>query len=108
MRPASAKLTNICIEAMDVRESAIASAIEWHASHRKCGMKVLTSEDLGIAAWGGIEPPMLEWEPSAPSPRTGSTILTEQQEAFLRDRFGIRLENPQTGRWIRSWRTDGE
>ena len=104
MRPASAKLTNTCIEAMDVRKSAIASAI---ASHRKCGMKVLTSEDLGIAAWEGIEPPMLELEPSAPSPRTGSTILTEQQEAFLRDRFGIKLENPQTGRWIRSWRSEG-
>lgn len=70
-------------------------------------MKVLTSEDLGIAAWEGIEPPMLELEPSAPGPSAGSTILTEQQEAFLRDRFGIKLENLQTGRWIRSWRAEG-
>lgn len=70
-------------------------------------MKVLTVEDLGIATWEGIEAPMLELEPSAPRGHTGSPRLTEQQEAFLRDRFGIKLENPQTGQWIRSWRADG-
>lgn len=71
-------------------------------------MKVLTVEDLGIAVWEGIEPPMLELEPSVPRLHAGSTILTIQHETFLRDRFGIKLENPQTGQWIRSWRTDGK
>ncbi|MBL8036579.1 MAG: hypothetical protein JNN16_03665 [Nitrospira sp.] len=70
-------------------------------------MKVLTTEDLGIATWEGIEAPMPELEPSSPRPRTDSTVLTEQQEAFLRDRFGIKLENPQTGQWIQSWRVEG-
>ncbi|HRI39888.1 MAG TPA: hypothetical protein PLO50_15135 [Nitrospira sp.] len=71
-------------------------------------MKVLTVEDLGIETVEGVETTAPELRPSSPQPHNGLSPLTEQQEAFLRDRFGIKLEHPQTGRWIRSWRTDGE
>ncbi len=70
-------------------------------------MKVLTAEDLGIATWEGVEVPLFTWESSSLPPQTDSPILTERQDAFLRDRFGTKLEHPQTGRWIRSWREDG-
>lgn len=69
-------------------------------------MKVLTTEDLGIAIWEGVEAPMPDLEPSSLRPQAASMSLPERQEAFLRDRFGIKLENPQTGRWILSWRVE--
>ncbi|MFO0699618.1 MAG: hypothetical protein U0236_10330 [Nitrospira sp.] len=70
-------------------------------------MKVLTTADLGIDALEGVETTALEWELSSPRPHRGLSNLTEQQETFLQDRFGIKLENPHTGQWIRSWRADG-
>ena len=33
--------------------------------------------------------------------------LSSEQDAFLRDRYSTKLEDPRTGRWIRSWRTEG-
>lgn len=71
-------------------------------------MKVLTVEDLGIQTLEGVETTAPELRASSPQPLNGSSTLTEQQEAFPCDRFGIKLEHPQTGRWIPSWRTDGE
>lgn len=71
-------------------------------------MKVLTVEDLGIETLEGVETAAPELRPSNLQAHNGSSTLTEQQETFLRDRFGIKLENPQTGQWIRSWRADGE
>jgi len=71
-------------------------------------MRVLTAEDLGIATWEGVEVPLFTLESSSLHPQTGSSILTEQQDAFLRDRFSTKLEAPETGQWIRSWRVDGE
>jgi hypothetical protein len=71
-------------------------------------MKVLTVEDLGIATWEGVEVPLFTLEPSSLRPQTGSSLLTEQQETFLRDRFSTKLEDSETGEWIRSWRADGE
>lgn len=70
-------------------------------------MKVLTAEDLGIETVEGVERAALELEPSSSLPQEDSPTLTEQHETFLRDRFGIKLENPTTGEWIRSWRTEG-
>lgn len=70
-------------------------------------MKVLTTYDLGIETVEGVETTALEPERSSPALQTGSPILTKQQETFLRDRFGIKLEHPSTGRWIRSWRAEG-
>ncbi|MBL8073808.1 MAG: hypothetical protein JNL29_05535 [Nitrospira sp.] len=71
-------------------------------------MKVLTAEDLGIAAWEGVEVPVSKLELSSLCHHTGSPILTERHETFLRDRFSTKLEDPETGQWIRSWRADGE
>lgn len=70
-------------------------------------MKVLTAEDLGIAGWEGIEAPLQESAPPSSRPQNGSLLPNEQHETFFRDRFRIKLEHPQTGRWIRSWREDG-
>lgn len=69
-------------------------------------MKVLTAEDLGIAIWEGIESPADGLALPSPRPQNAALIVTERQEAFLRDRFGIKLEHPQTGHWIRSWRAE--
>lgn len=44
------------------------------------------------------------------SPRDSGTrtpSLSSKREAFLRDRFSTKLEDPHTGRWIRSWREKG-
>ncbi|MBH0204094.1 MAG: hypothetical protein HP496_17805 [Nitrospira sp.] len=71
-------------------------------------MKVLTVEELGIATGEGVDVPLFKSEPLSLSPHTDSSILTEQQETFLRDRFSTKLEDPETGRWIRSWHADGE
>lgn len=71
-------------------------------------MKVLTVEDLGIETLEGVETTAPELRASNLQAHNGSSTLTEQQETFLCDRFGIKLENPQTGQWIRSWRADGE
>jgi hypothetical protein len=37
---------------------------------------------------------------------TDTLGLSSEQEAFLRDRYSTKLEDPRTGRWIRSWRTE--
>lgn len=70
-------------------------------------MRVLTAEDPGITTWEGVEVPLFTLESSSLHPQTGSPILTERQDAFLRDRFSTKLENPETGQWISSWREDG-
>lgn len=70
-------------------------------------MKVLTTEDLGIETVEGVEMTTLKLEPSSSHPQTDSLALTEQHDTFLRDHFSIKLENPKTGRWIRSWRAEG-
>ncbi len=70
-------------------------------------MKVLTAEDLGIETVEGVEMPALELGTSSLHLPADSSTLTELHDTFLRDRFGIKLENPITGEWIRSWRTDG-
>ena len=70
-------------------------------------MKVLTAEDLGIAAWESVEVPVSTLELSSLCHHIGSPILTERQETFLRDRFCTKLEDPETGQWICSWREDG-
>jgi hypothetical protein len=44
------------------------------------------------------------------SPRglgAGTLCLLSEQEAILRDRDSTKLEDPRTGRWVRSWRTEG-
>ncbi len=38
---------------------------------------------------------------------TGTPYLSSDQETFLRERYSTKLEDPRTGRWIRSWRTEG-
>ena len=70
-------------------------------------MRVLTAEDLGITTWEGVEVPVFALESSSPHPRTSSSKLTKQQDAFLHDRFSTKLEDPETGQWICSWREDG-
>ncbi len=70
-------------------------------------MRVLTAEDLGITTWEGVEVPLFTLKSSSLHPQTGSSLLTERQDAFLRDRFSTKLEDPETGQWICSWREDG-
>jgi hypothetical protein len=38
---------------------------------------------------------------------THTSCLSSEQDTFLRDRYSTKLEDPRTGRWIRSWRTEG-
>jgi hypothetical protein len=71
-------------------------------------MKALTAEDLGIETVEGVEMTALELGSASLHPQKDSSTLTEQHETFLRDRFGIKLENPATGEWVRSWRTEGK
>jgi hypothetical protein len=37
----------------------------------------------------------------------GTPCLSSEQEAFLREHYSTKLEDSRTGRWIRSWRTEG-
>jgi hypothetical protein len=70
-------------------------------------MKVLTAEDLGVETVEGVETTGFDLRLSSLLPQADSSTLPEQRETFLRDRFGIKLENPITGEWICSWRTAG-
>ena len=70
-------------------------------------MTVLTADKLGIETLEAGEATASESLQSFPRPRTVQSMLTIQQEMFLRDRFSTKLEDPRTGRWIRSWRTEG-
>ena len=70
-------------------------------------MNVLTTEDFEIDAPETHDRPDCETPPSSIHMQRTQPALTEQQEAFLRDRFTTKLEDPQTGRWIRSWRAEG-
>ncbi len=70
-------------------------------------MRVLTAEDLGVTTWEGVEIPLFTLKSSSHHHRTSSSRLTEQHDAFLRDRFSTKLEDPETGQWISSWREDG-
>ena len=70
-------------------------------------MRVLTADNLDIETLETGESTPPELLQSFPRPRTVQSMLTIQQEMFLRDRFSTKLEDPRTGRWIRSWRTEG-
>jgi len=52
-------------------------------------------------------PPVMDTIGSPRGLDTPTPSLSSEREAFLRDRYSTRLEDPQTGRWIRSWRTEG-
>lgn len=71
-------------------------------------MNILTTEDLEKDTTEIRD----DAAPNAPIVPTQSQhtqpTLTEPQEAFLRDRFTTKLEDPATGQWIRSWRANGD
>ncbi len=71
-------------------------------------MKVLTAEDLGIEILEGVHDAALQSRHPFHQLLSAHSLPRLQQEAFIRERFGIKLEDPRTGRWIRSWCTDGE
>ena len=70
-------------------------------------MRVLTADNLDIETLEAGEATALKSLQSFPRPHTVQSMLTIQQEMFLRDRYSTKLEDTRTGRWIRSWRTEG-
>lgn len=70
-------------------------------------MRVLTADNLDIETLETGEATAPESLQSFPRPRTVQSMLTIQREMFLRDCFSTKLEDPRTGRWIRSWRIKG-
>ncbi|MDH4152539.1 MAG: hypothetical protein OEV01_02005 [Nitrospira sp.] len=69
-------------------------------------MNVLTAKGLELDTRNPHEDLVLELPPASAQPLRTEPTLTAQQEAFLQDRFTTKLEDPRTGRWIRSWRTE--
>ncbi|MGZ9151090.1 MAG: hypothetical protein ACXW4C_09570 [Nitrospira sp.] len=61
---------------------------------------VITSEDIA-------SPPVMNTICSSRDLGARAPSLSSKEEAFLRDRYSTNLEDPQTGRWILSWRTEG-
>ncbi len=70
-------------------------------------MNALGTVVIGITLEDIASPPVTDTVSSPRGLGTRTSSLTSEQEAFLRDRYSTRLEDPQTGRWIRSWRTEG-
>lgn len=70
-------------------------------------MNVATTEALDTDLLAPNDCPVLEAPRSLPRLQSVRSTLTDQQEAFLHDRFSTKLEDPRTGRWIRSWREEG-
>jgi len=62
--------------------------------------------DLEIETLKGEPVTLNQRLPSAEHQQTPPT-LSNQQEEFIREHFSTKLEDPQTGRWIRSWRAEG-
>lgn len=69
-------------------------------------MHVFTAEDLETELPEGGQATLDQRAPS-PDHQGISTTLSHQQEEFIREHFSTKLEDPQTGRWIRSWRAEG-
>ncbi len=68
-------------------------------------MQIFTTADLEIETLND-EPVTQNQLPSSGDQRTPPT-LSNQQEEFIREHFSTKLEDLQTGRWIRAWRAEG-
>lgn len=105
--PVTAKPTDVLCETMGVRMDAhrhrYGSAIRLPSGKL---VRVLTIDDLAIETLDG-ENYFSGAGTIVSSPLSMPSRLTTQQEPFNRDCFSIKLEGPQTGRWIRSRRTEG-
>lgn len=70
-------------------------------------MNALATAELAITLRTSPLPPVTDTICSPRGLGTRTPSLTSEQEALLRDRYRTKLEDPQTGHWIRSWRTEG-
>ena len=70
-------------------------------------MNAIVTAEIPPMSEGVASPPVMNTISSSRDLGTRTPCLTSEQEAFLRDRYRTKLEDPRTGRWIRSWRTEG-
>jgi hypothetical protein len=70
-------------------------------------MNALATAELAITLRTSPLPPVTDTICSPRGLGTRTPSLSSKEEAFLRDRYSTNLEDPQTGRWILSWRTEG-
>ncbi len=68
---------------------------------------LVTAKKIASPSEDIASPPVMDTTGSARDSGTRTPSLSSEQEAFLLDRFSIKLEDPRTGRWIRSWRAEG-
>ena len=71
-------------------------------------MNVCITEDLSMDTTENRDDATSRTSTALDQRQHTQAMLAEPQEAFLRDRFRTKLEDPATGQWIRSWRTNGE
>jgi hypothetical protein len=70
-------------------------------------MNALSATDIAITSEDTAPPPVMD---TIRSPRELAGLtpsLSSEQEAFLCEHYSTKLEDPRTGRWIHSWRTEG-
>jgi hypothetical protein len=70
-------------------------------------MNALATAEIAITSENLAFPPSMDTICSPRDMGTRTPSLSSEQEAFLRDRYSLKLEDPRTGRWIRSWRMEG-
>ncbi len=69
-------------------------------------MNTLATAETPITSKDISSQPVVDMVCSPGDLDTRTPGLSSEQEAFLRDRYDTKLEDPRTGRWIRSWRTE--
>ncbi|MGB4070060.1 MAG: hypothetical protein WBK08_18690 [Nitrospira sp.] len=70
-------------------------------------MKSLATAEIAIMSEDMTSPHDMNRVCSSKDLGAGTPGLSPEQEAFLREHYSTKLEDPRTGRWIRSWRTEG-
>lgn len=70
-------------------------------------MNALVTTETTTISENLASPPFIDTISSPKDLNTREPSLSLEQEAFLRDRFSTKLEDPQTGRWIRFWHSEG-
>ena len=70
-------------------------------------MNTLATAKIPATSECVASPPVVNTIGSSRDLGTGTPCLSSEQETVLREYYSTKLEDPRTGRWIRSWRTEG-
>ncbi|MDH4087924.1 MAG: hypothetical protein OEV27_09180 [Nitrospira sp.] len=70
-------------------------------------MKSLATAEMAITSEDITSPHDMDRVCSSKDLGVGTPCLSSEHEAFLREHYSTKLEDPRTGRRIRSWLTEG-